>query len=68
MRVNTVPYRLVRPVYTVPASKSVRLIPLFRTRKNTGRTGQFRAIPSVPDSREKKSFFLLLLFFKFCNF
>ena len=49
--VNTVLYRLV---YTVPATKSVRLIPLFRTGKNTGRISQFRAIPT---GTEKKVFF-----------
>ena len=36
--------------------------PLFRTGKNTGRTGQFRAIPAGIE----KSFFFF--FFKFCNF
>ena len=34
--------------------------PLFRTGKNTVRTGQFRAIPA---GTKKKDFF-----FKFCNF
>ena len=46
--VNTVLYRPVRLVYTVPASKPVRLTPLFHIGKNTGRIGcigQFRAIP-----------------------
>ena len=67
--VNTVPYRPVRLVYTVPASKPVQLTPLFRIGKNTGRTGQFRAIPGIPASTEKKFIYLLLLlFFKFCNF
>ena len=67
--VNTVLYRPVRLVYTVPASKPVQLTPLFRIGKNTDRTGQFRAIPGIPASTEKKFFYLLLLlFFKFCNF
>ena len=35
--VNSVPYRPVRPKYTVPASKPVRITPMFRTRKNTER-------------------------------
>ena len=63
--VNIVPYWLIWLVYTVPASKPVRLTPLFRTGKNTGRTGH---IPSVPAGTEKKFLLLLLLFFKFCNF
>ena len=61
--VNTVPYRPVRLVYTVPASKPVRLTPLFRIGKNTGRTGQFRAIPGVPASTEKKFFFYYYYYF-----
>ena len=67
--VNTVLYRLV---YTVPATKSVRLIPLFRTGKNTGYTGRIGQFRAIPIGTEKKFFFfflyLLLLFFKFCNF
>ena len=52
--VDFVPYRLVRPVYTVLVSKPIHITPLFRTEKNTGRTSQFRA--------------LRFFFFKFCNF
>ena len=52
MDVNTVPYR---PEYTVPASNPVHSTPLFRTGKNIGHTGQFRAIPA---GTEKKNFFL----------
>ena len=63
--VNTVLYRLVWPVYTVPASKSVRLIPLFRTGKNTGRISQFRAIPT---GTEKKVFFLNIYYYYFLSF
>ena len=53
--VNSAPYRSVRLEYTVPASNLVRSTPLFRTEKNTGRTGQFRAIPV---GTEKVFFFL----------
>ena len=38
---------------TVPASNPIHLTPLFHTGKNTGRTGQFRAIPAGTE----KSFF-----------
>ena len=64
---NTVPYRPVQPVYTVPANKLVRLTPLFCTIKNTGRTGQFRAIPAGTGliGRYKKKVLLLLLLFFF---
>ena len=58
--VNTVPYRPVRSVYTVPASKPVRLTPLFCTGKNTGRIGQFWAIPA---GTEKKFFFFIIIIF-----
>ena len=44
---------------TVPASDPVRSTPLFRTEKNTGRTGQFRAIPGVPAIIEFFFFFFL---------
>ena len=73
--VNNVPYRLVRSVYTVLASKPVRLTPLFRTRKNTGHTGhvpavpvnfgQYRPVPGVLAGTEKN---LFIFFLKFCNF
>ena len=36
-RFRTVPVGMAE--YTVPASNSIRLTPLFRTGKNTGRTG-----------------------------
>ena len=55
--VNTVPYQ---SVYTIPASKPVRLTPMFRTGKNTSCTGQFRAIPA---GTEKKFFFLIIIIF-----
>ena len=53
---------------TVPASNLVHSTPLFHTGKNTGRTGQFRAIPAGTGRTgqyRKKVFFF---FFKFCNF
>uniref|UniRef100_A0A7N2LP16 Uncharacterized protein n=1 Tax=Quercus lobata TaxID=97700 RepID=A0A7N2LP16_QUELO len=60
MDVNTVPYR---PEYTVPASNPVHSTPLFRTGKNTGRTGlvpvipanfgQYRPVPGVPAEEGK---------------
>ena len=60
--VNTVPYQ---PIYTVPTNKLVRLTPLFRTEKNTGRTDQFWAIPA--DIR-KKVFFYYYYFLSFVIF
>ena len=75
--INNVPYRMVRLVYTLPASKPVRLTPLFRTRKNIGRTGhvlavpvnfgQYRPIPGVPPVQKKSFLLLLLLFFFFLS-
>ena len=74
--VNTVPYRTgqyvpYRPVYTIPASKSVRLTTLFRTGKNIGRTGhvsavpvnfgQYWPIPGVPAGTEKKFLFFIFI-------
>ena len=44
--VDFVPYRLVRLVYTVLVSKPIHITPLFRTEKNTGRTGCVIAIPA----------------------
>ena len=44
--VDTVPYRPVRPKYTVPAGNPVRLTYLFRTGRNTGRTGLVPAVPA----------------------
>ena len=38
--VNFVPYRPVRPKYTVPAGEPVQNTPLFRTDENTGHTGR----------------------------
>ena len=62
--VNSVPYRPVRPEYIVPASNPVRSTPLFRIGKNTGRTGQFRAIPAGTGrtGRYRKKFFFFLSF------
>ena len=56
--VNSVPYRLVWLESIVLASNPVRSTPLFRTGKNTGRTGQFRAVPAGTE----KSFFFFLSF------
>ena len=67
--IDSVPYRSVRPEYTVPASNPVRSTLLFRTGKNTGRTGlvpanfgQYRPVPGVPTDTEK-SFYLFIFFF-----
>ena len=38
--IDSVPYRPVWSEYTIPASNPVRSTPLFRTGKNTGRTGK----------------------------
>ena len=72
--INSVPYRPVRPEYTVPASNPVHLIPPFRTEKNTGRTGlvpanfgQYRPIPGVLAGTEK-SFYFYFLFLSFVIF
>ena len=72
--VNSVPYRPVRPEYTVPASNPIHLTLLFRTGKNTGRTalvpavptnfGQYRPVRPVLVGTKKSFFFFL----KFCNF
>ena len=66
--IDSVPYRLVRPEYTVPASKLVRITPLFHIGKNTGRIlaipanfGQYRPVSSVSGGT-KKSFFFFLSF------
>ena len=76
--VNSVPYRPVRPEYTVPASNPVRLTPLFRTGKNTGRTGlvpavpanfgQYRPVPGVPAGKENFFFFFFFLSFVIFEF
>ena len=69
--IDSVPYRLVRPEYTVPASNPVRSTPLFRTGKNTGRTGQFRAIPAGigrTGQYRKKFFFFFFFFLNFVIF
>ena len=65
--INSVPYRPVRPEYTVPASNPVHLTLLFRTGKNTGRTalvpavptnfGQYRPVRPVPVGTKKSFFF-----------
>ena len=47
--VNTVPYRPVQPKYTVPAGNPVRLTYMFRTGRNTGRTGLVPAVPANTD-------------------
>ena len=44
--VNSVPYQMVWAEYNVLASKPVRITPLFRTGKNTGRTGHVPAVPA----------------------
>ena len=61
MGVNFVLYR---PEYTVPTSKPVHITPLFRTGKNTGRIGEFRAIPAGTGrtGRYRKKFFFFLSF------
>ena len=63
--INSVPYRSVLSEYTVPASNPVHSTPLFRTGKNTGRIGQFRAIPA---GTEKSFFFIYLLSFVIFEF
>ena len=63
--INSVPYRPIRPEYTVPASNPVHSTPLFSTRKNTGRTGQFWAIPA---GTEKSFFFFFFLSFVIFEF
>ena len=45
-KVNSVPYRPVWPIYTVPVSAPVQVHPLFRTGKNIGRTGLIPAGPA----------------------
>ena len=51
--VNIVPYRLVRPEYTIPAGNPVWLTPMFRTGRNTGRTGKYRLYRPVFEYRTK---------------
>ena len=61
-----------RTVPAVPASNPVHSTPLFRTGKNTGRTGhvpavpanfgQYRPVPGVPAGTRKKFFFFFLSF------
>ena len=50
---------------TVPAGNPVRLTSMFRTGRNTGRTGQFRAIPA---GTEKSLFFFFFLSFVIFEF
>ena len=56
--VNSVLYRLVWPVYTIPVSAPVQVHPLFRTGKNTGHTGKIRLFRPVKmfrtDTNKKK--------------
>ena len=75
--VNSVPYWPVQPEYTVSASKLVRITPLFRIGKNTGRTGHILAIPanfgqyrpvSGVSGGTKKSFFFFFLSFVIFEF
>ena len=58
------PYRSVPLEYTVPASKSVHITPLFRTGKNISRTNQFRAILTGTE----KIFFFFFFFLSFVIF
>ena len=51
-------------IYRTVPSKPVCITPLFRTGKNTGCTGQFRAIPAGT----KKSFFFFFLSFVIFEF
>ena len=52
--VNFVPYRLIQPVYTVPASKPVQIPPLFHIGKNTSRTNEIRLFRPVNAYRTEK--------------
>ena len=61
--VNSVPYQMVWAEYTVLASKPVRITPLFRTGKNTGRTGHVPANFGQYWQIQKKSFFFFFFFF-----
>ena len=38
--VNFILYRTVRPVYTIPVSKTIQIPPLFRIGKNADRTDE----------------------------
>ena len=67
--INSIPYRPVRPEYTVPTSNPVHSTPLFRTEKYTDRTGlvpanfgQYRPVPGVQAGTEKSFFFFFLSF------
>ena len=67
--VNSVPYWLVPSEYIIPTSKPVHITLLFRTRKNTGHTGQFRAIPtSTKRTNQKRNLFIYLFFLSFVIF
>ena len=67
-RFRIVPAGTARIYRTVP-SKPVCITPLFRTGKNTGRTGQFRAIPAgtgrTGQYRKKFFFFFSFVIFEF---
>ena len=52
--VNTVPYRPVWPVYTVPVSAPIQIHPLFHTGKNTGRTGEIQLFRLVNGYRPEQ--------------
>ena len=45
--VNFIPYRSIRPVYTIPTSALVQIPPLFCTGKNTSHTGEIRLFRPV---------------------
>ena len=49
-KVNSVPYRPVWSVYTVPVSAPVQVHPLFRTGKNIGCIGLIPAVPAKSGS------------------
>ena len=76
--IKSVPYRPVRPEYTVPASNPVHSTLLFRTGKNTGRTGlvpaipanfgQYRPVPGVPADTKKSFYFFYFLSFVIFKF
>ena len=55
--VNSVPYRPIWSVYTVPVSAPVQVHPLFRTGKNISRTGKiwlFRQVKMFRTGTNKK--------------
>ena len=63
--INSVPYRLVRPEYTVSVNNSIYSIPLFRIGKNIGCTDLVSTIPANFGQYrpvQKKNFFFFLSF------